>query len=128
MGDIGWPGAIQTIERDSIVPIYQQIYEELREAILTGTLPEATRLPPERALAPGQRWRRPSSLLSTPAFEWTSYGENCTRRWRRSPGRRRNADMPVRRSTEQIARHRMPMDDWRTRLRHGTNHPAPGRL
>lgn len=40
-----------TIDRDSIVPIYQQIYEELREAILTGTLPEATRLPPERNLA-----------------------------------------------------------------------------
>jgi len=40
-----------TIDRDSIVPIYQQIYEELREAILTGTLPEMTRLPPERALA-----------------------------------------------------------------------------
>jgi len=33
------------------VPIYQQIYEELREAILTGTLPESTRLPPERTLA-----------------------------------------------------------------------------
>jgi len=33
------------------VPIYQQIYEELREAILAGTLPETTRLPPERALA-----------------------------------------------------------------------------
>ena len=33
------------------MPIYQQIYEELREAILAGTLPETTRLPPERALA-----------------------------------------------------------------------------
>jgi DNA-binding transcriptional MocR family regulator len=40
-----------TIDRESIVPIYQQIYEELREAILTGTLPELTRLPPERTLA-----------------------------------------------------------------------------
>ncbi len=40
-----------SIDRDSIVPIYQQIYEELREAILTGTLPELTRLPPERTLA-----------------------------------------------------------------------------
>jgi DNA-binding transcriptional MocR family regulator len=39
------------IDRASIVPIYQQIYEELREAILTGTLPESTRLPPERTLA-----------------------------------------------------------------------------
>ncbi len=58
MGDIGWPGAIQTIERDSIVPIYQQIYEELREAILTGTLPESTRLPPERALAERLRVNR----------------------------------------------------------------------
>jgi len=40
-----------TIDRDSIVPIYQQIYEELREAILAGALPESTRLPPERSLA-----------------------------------------------------------------------------
>ncbi len=40
-----------TVDRDSIVPIYQQIYEELRESIQTGTLPESTRLPPERALA-----------------------------------------------------------------------------
>jgi DNA-binding transcriptional MocR family regulator len=40
-----------SIDRESIVPIYQQIYEELREAILTGTLPELTRLPPERTLA-----------------------------------------------------------------------------
>jgi 2-aminoadipate transaminase len=51
MRDLGWPSAMPTIDRDSIVPIYQQIYEELREAILTGTLPETTRLPPERTLA-----------------------------------------------------------------------------
>lgn len=51
MREIGWPGAIPVVDRDSIVPIYQQIYEDLREAILTGTLPETTRLPPERALA-----------------------------------------------------------------------------
>ncbi len=51
MRDIGWPSAIPSVDRDSIVPIYQQIYEDLREAILTGTLPESTRLPPERALA-----------------------------------------------------------------------------
>ena len=51
MREIGWPGAIPTVDRESIVPIYQQIYEELRESIQTGTLPESTRLPPERALA-----------------------------------------------------------------------------
>ncbi len=51
MRDIGWPGTIPSVDRESIVPIYQQIYEELRESILTGTLPESTRLPPERALA-----------------------------------------------------------------------------
>ena len=51
MRDIGWPAAIPAVDRDSIVPIYQQIYEDLREAILAGTLPESTRLPPERALA-----------------------------------------------------------------------------
>src|ERR1700675_3955667 len=49
--DVGWPAAIPPIDRASIVPIYQQIYEELREAILTGTLPESTRLLPERVLA-----------------------------------------------------------------------------
>ena len=51
MRELGWPTAMPTIDRESIVPIYQQIYEELREAILAGTLPESTRLPPERALA-----------------------------------------------------------------------------
>lgn len=51
MREIGWPSAIPSVDRGSIVPIYQQIYEDLRESILTGTLPETTRLPPERALA-----------------------------------------------------------------------------
>ena len=51
MRDVGWPSAIPVVDRTSIVPIYQQIYEDLREAILTGTLPETTRLPPERVLA-----------------------------------------------------------------------------
>ena len=39
------------LDRESIVPIYRQLYERLREQILTGALPEGTRLPPERALA-----------------------------------------------------------------------------
>jgi 2-aminoadipate transaminase len=39
------------LDRGSIVPIYRQIYERLREQILAGVLPEGTRLPPERALA-----------------------------------------------------------------------------
>ena len=39
------------LDRESIVPLYRQIYEQLREAILAGTLPESTRLPPERSLA-----------------------------------------------------------------------------
>ena len=51
MREIGWPSAMPVVDRTSIVPIYQQIYEDLREAILTGTLPETTRLPPERMLA-----------------------------------------------------------------------------
>ena len=51
MREMAWPAAMPAIDRESIVPIYQQIYEELREAILTGTLPESTRLPPERTLA-----------------------------------------------------------------------------
>jgi 2-aminoadipate transaminase len=51
MRDVRWPSTLPAVDRDSIVPIYQQIYEDLREAILAGKLPETTRLPPERALA-----------------------------------------------------------------------------
>jgi DNA-binding transcriptional MocR family regulator len=39
------------LDRGSVVPIYRQLYERLREQILAGALPEGTRLPPERALA-----------------------------------------------------------------------------
>ncbi len=51
MAKIGWSGVLPQLERESIVPLYRQIYEHLREAILAGTLPESTRLPPERTLA-----------------------------------------------------------------------------
>lgn len=51
MAKIGWAGLLPALDRDSIVPLYQQIYEHLREAILAGTLPESTRLPPERTMA-----------------------------------------------------------------------------
>jgi DNA-binding transcriptional MocR family regulator len=44
-------GLLPELDRDSIVPLYRQIYEHLREAILAGTLPESTRLPPERNMA-----------------------------------------------------------------------------
>jgi 2-aminoadipate transaminase len=39
------------VDRDSVVPMYRQLYERLREQILTGALPEGARLPPERTLA-----------------------------------------------------------------------------
>ncbi len=39
------------LERNSGVPLYQQICQKLREAILSGELAEGTRLPTERALA-----------------------------------------------------------------------------
>ncbi len=51
MPNIGWSGILPDLDRDSIVPLYRQIYEHLREAILAGTLPESTRLPPERTMA-----------------------------------------------------------------------------
>jgi 2-aminoadipate transaminase len=51
MSRIGWAGVRPHLDRDSIVPLYRQIYEHLREAILAGTLPESTRLPPERTMA-----------------------------------------------------------------------------
>ncbi|HYZ17898.1 MAG TPA: PLP-dependent aminotransferase family protein, partial [Candidatus Acidoferrum sp.] len=47
----GWSELSLELDRGSIVPIYRQIYERLREQILAGALPEATRLPPERTLA-----------------------------------------------------------------------------
>ncbi len=47
---IGWAGLPQ-LDRASIVPLYRQIYEHLRSAILAGTLPESARLPPERMMA-----------------------------------------------------------------------------
>jgi DNA-binding transcriptional MocR family regulator len=47
----GWSELALDIDRSSIVPIYRQIEERLREQILTGALPEGTRLPPERRLA-----------------------------------------------------------------------------
>jgi len=51
MSRVGWAGLLPKLDRDSIVPLYRQIYEHLREAILAGTLPESTRLPPERTMA-----------------------------------------------------------------------------
>jgi 2-aminoadipate transaminase len=47
----GWSDCAVEIDRTSIVPIYRQIVERLREQILIGALPEGTRLPPERSLA-----------------------------------------------------------------------------
>ncbi|GCE04033.1 MocR-like pyridoxine biosynthesis transcription factor PdxR [Dictyobacter aurantiacus] len=39
------------LERSNGIPLYRQISQGLREAILSGELPEGTRLPPERTLA-----------------------------------------------------------------------------
>src|SRR5690349_19258131 len=39
------------LERSNGTPLYRQISQGLREAILSGELPEGTRLPTERALA-----------------------------------------------------------------------------
>jgi DNA-binding transcriptional MocR family regulator len=47
----GWSELSLDLDRGSIVPIYRQIYERLREQILAGALPEGMRLPPERTLA-----------------------------------------------------------------------------
>jgi DNA-binding transcriptional MocR family regulator len=51
MPAIGWSGLTPALDRNSIVPLYRQLHEHLREAILAGTLPESTRLPPERSMA-----------------------------------------------------------------------------
>ncbi len=47
----GWSELAIELDRGSIVPVYRQIYERLREQILAGALPEGVRLAPERALA-----------------------------------------------------------------------------
>jgi len=47
----GWSELALELDRHSVVPIYRQIYERLRDQILAGALPEGTRLPPERTLA-----------------------------------------------------------------------------
>jgi DNA-binding transcriptional MocR family regulator len=47
----GWAPDAVALDRASVVPIYRQLYERLREQILTGALPEGARLPPERVLA-----------------------------------------------------------------------------
>jgi 2-aminoadipate transaminase len=47
----GWSDLAVEIDRESVVPIYRQIVERVREQILTGALPAGTRLPPERSLA-----------------------------------------------------------------------------
>jgi DNA-binding transcriptional MocR family regulator len=39
------------INRDSVIPIYTQIYNTIRAMILTGALPAGYKLPPERKLA-----------------------------------------------------------------------------
>lgn len=57
MPKIGWAG-VPELDRTSIVPLYRQIYEHLRSAILAGTLPESARLPPERAMAERLRVNR----------------------------------------------------------------------
>jgi DNA-binding transcriptional MocR family regulator len=51
MAASGWVPEALAIDRESVVPIYRQLYERLREQILTGALPEGARLPPERVLA-----------------------------------------------------------------------------
>ncbi len=40
-----------SLDRGSAVPLYRQICQSLREAILSGELAEGVRLPTERALA-----------------------------------------------------------------------------
>lgn len=44
-------GSLIQLERESTIPLYQQISQRLREAILSGELAEGVRLPTERALA-----------------------------------------------------------------------------
>jgi 2-aminoadipate transaminase len=44
-------GSLIRLERDNGIPLYRQICQGLREAIVSGQLAEGTRLPTERALA-----------------------------------------------------------------------------
>src|SRR5437867_9285665 len=42
---------LMTLDRSSVVPLHRQLYDRLREAILTGRLAGGTRLPATRTLA-----------------------------------------------------------------------------
>ncbi len=46
----GWPSSL-VVHRGSFVPLYRQIYDLVRQEILTGRLAPGTRLPSEEALA-----------------------------------------------------------------------------
>ncbi len=52
------------IDKESAVPIYVQISTGIRELILSGTLPEGFRLPPERRLAEALRVNRSTILAA----------------------------------------------------------------
>lgn len=52
------------LDRDSQVPLFRQVYAELRRRILAGALPEGFRLPPERRLADALRVTRGTILAA----------------------------------------------------------------
>src|SRR5262245_7818841 len=45
------PNATVALDRSSSAALYRQLYDQLRDAILTGRLPPGTRLPSTRELA-----------------------------------------------------------------------------
>ena len=58
--------SVVAIDRAGGIPLYRQIYERLREGILAGTLPESSRLPPERTLAAQLRVNRSTVVATSP--------------------------------------------------------------
>ncbi len=91
----GWSEVQVELDRASIVPVYRQIYERLREQILAGALPEATRLPPERAFA-----ARLGVNRSTVVHAYRELAADGLIEQRVGSGSRVAADMKVERSGE----------------------------
>jgi 2-aminoadipate transaminase len=89
----GWSEVQLELDRASIVPVYRQIYERLREQILAGSLPEATRLPPERAFA-----RRLGVNRSTVVHAYRELAADGLIEQRVGSGSRVAADLKVERS------------------------------
>jgi GntR family transcriptional regulator/MocR family aminotransferase len=71
----GTPPLPITVDRGSLLPVFRQIYEAIREAILSGRLPSGSRLPPSRELAADLAVSRATAVLALEHLEAEGYVE-----------------------------------------------------